>query len=357
MQLYWTTERERGTTLSAQAVEMARAAGDSATLLYTLAARHAALWGPDAVDEQLAVADEVVRLAESSGDRERGLVGLGWRLNDLLVLGDRTAVDDAVGTLVQWSVEARQPAHRWYATHCQAMLAMLDGRFDEVEDLISTALAFNPQVHDQSASQSWAIQMYALRAEQGRLDELEPVLTAAAALYDAVPAWRGALAWLYAETGREAECRAEFERLADDDFRGLPHDGNWLTGIAYSAAACAYLGDAARATVLYEQLLPYGKLNVVTGLGISYVGSVELYLGLVAATAARWDDADRHFTSARRVHEGLRSSPWVARTEHEHAQMLMAWGRAEDRDRASRLLASAQATAEDLGMTRLIERG
>jgi DNA-binding SARP family transcriptional activator/tetratricopeptide (TPR) repeat protein len=356
MQLYWTSERDHGMTLSGQAVEMARAVDDSATLLYTLAARHASLWGPDAVDEQLAVADEVVHLAESSGDRERGLVGLGWRLTDLLVLGDRTAVDDAVETCARWAVELRQPAHSWYATHCQAMLAMLDGRFDEVEDLISTALAFNPQVHDQSASQSWAIQMYALRGEQGRLGELEPVLTAATELYDAVPAWRGALAWLYAETGQEAECRTEFERLSEDDFGGLPRDGNWLTGVAYSAGACAYLGDADRAAVLHEQLLPYVGLNVVTGLGISYVGSVELYLGLVARAAARWDDADRHFTSARRVHERLRSPPWVAHTEHEHARMLMARGRAEDRERARDLLASAQATADALGMTRLIER-
>ena len=214
MQLYWTNEREHGAALGAQAVDMARAEGNPTTLLYTLAARHAAMWGPDAVDEQLVVANEVVRLAASSGDRERGLVGLGWRLNDLLVLGDRAAVDDGVDTLVRWAVELRQPTHRWYATHCQAMLALLDGRLDEVEDLISTALAFNPQVHDQSASQSWAIQMYALRDEQGRLGELEPVLTAATELYEAVPAWRSALALHYAETGREAECRREFERLA-----------------------------------------------------------------------------------------------------------------------------------------------
>ena len=355
MQLYWTTERERGTTMSAQAVEMARAAGDSGTLLYTLGAHHAALWGPDAVNEQLAVAEELARLAESCGDHERGLVGLGWRLTDLLVLGDRTAVEGAVDTMVRWALELRQPTHRWYATHCQAMLAMLDGRFDEVEELISTALAFNPQVHDQSASQSWAIQMYALRNEQGRLGELEPVLTAATELYEAVPSWRAALAYLYAQTGQEAECRKEFERLAEDDFGGLPRDGIWLTGAAYCARACAYLGDAGRAVVLHEQLLPYAELNVVTGLGISYVGSVELYLGLLAATAARWDEADRHFSSARRVHEALRSSPWVAHTDYEHARMLMARGREEDRDRAGDLLENARATAERLGMTRLSE--
>jgi DNA-binding SARP family transcriptional activator/tetratricopeptide (TPR) repeat protein len=353
MQLYWTAERERGVTLSAQAVEMARAAGDSATVLYTLAARHAALWGPDDVQEQLAVADEVVRLAESCGDRERGLVGLGWRITDLLVLGERTAVDDAVDTCARWALELRQPAHTWYAKHCQAMLAMLDGRFHEVEDLITTALAFNPQVHDQSASQSWAIQMYALRGEQGRLGELEPVLTAASDLYEAVPAWRAALTWLYAQAGLDADCRREFEILAKDDFGRLPRDGNWLTGMAYCARTCAYLGDVDRAGVLHEQLLPYDRLNVVTGLAISCPGSVELHLGMVAATAERWDEADRHFTSARAMDERLRSPPLAAHTEHEHARMLMARGRAEDRGRARDLLASAHATAEALGMTRL----
>src|SRR4029453_10495746 len=130
--------------------------------------------------------------AESFGDRERGLAGLGWRITDLLVLGDRAAVDDAVETCVTWAEAIRQRAHRWYATHSLAMLAMLDGRYEGVEELVSTALSLNPQVHDQSASQSWAIQMYGLRSEQGRLGELE-LMVAGTRLYTTVPAWRCAL--------------------------------------------------------------------------------------------------------------------------------------------------------------------
>jgi hypothetical protein len=123
--------------------------------------------------------------------------------------------------------------------------------------------------------------------------------------------------------------------------------------MAYCARSCAYLGDAERAAVLHDQLLPYAGLNVVTGLAISCPGSVEFHLGLVAVTAARWDDAERHFTSARGMDERLRSPPLAAQTECEHGRMLMARGRAEDRDRARELLASAHATAEALGMTRL----
>jgi tetratricopeptide (TPR) repeat protein len=342
--------------MSARAVEMARAAGDPATLLYTLAARHAAMWSPDAPEEQLAVADEVVRLAESCGDRERGLAGLGWRITDLLVLGERHAVDESIRLCLHWAESLPQPAHTWYATHSLAMIAMVDGRFDSVEDLTSTALSFNPQLHDQSASQSWAIQIYALRGEQGRLGELEELMVAGADLYPTVPAWRCALAVLYAEIGREADCRAELERVAERDFAGLPRDGNWLTGMAYAARACAWLGDRKRAAVLYAQLLPYAPLNVVIGLGIHYPGAVEQFLGLLATTLGRWDEAEGHFEAARAMHERMRAPPLGAHTDHEHARMLLARGRPEDRPRADELLKRAAATAASLGMTRLSER-
>jgi tetratricopeptide (TPR) repeat protein len=353
MQLYWTSDREHGKEISARAVAMARASANPETVLYTLAARHAAMWGPDAVKEQLAVADEVVRLAESSGDRERGLAGLGWRITDVLVLGDRPALDGAVHTCVRWAESIRQPAHRWYATHSLAMLAMLDGRFDTVEGLASTALSFNPQLHDQSASQSWAIQMYALRTEQARLGELEELMAAGVELYPMVPAWRSALAFLYAEIGRAGECRAEFETLAAGDFAGIPRDGNWLTSAGYAARTCASLEDRARAAILYEQLRPYAPLNVVIGLGIHYGGSVELHLGQLATTLERWDEAERHFDAARAMHERMRSPPMRAHTDHQHARFLLKRGRPEDLPRARELLDGAAAAARALGMTRL----
>jgi DNA-binding SARP family transcriptional activator len=353
MQLYWTVGREGGKEISARAVDMARASADPQTILYTLAARHAAMWGPDAVHEQLAVADEVVRLAERSGDRERGLAGLGWRITDLLVLGEREAVDDAIETCVRWAESIRQPAHRWYAMHALAMLALMDGRFDAVEELTSEALRLNPQLHDESASQSWAIQMFALREEQSRLGELEEVMRAGVELYPVVPAWRSALAWVYADGGRESECRAEFEQLAADDFSALPRDGNWLTAMAYAARTCEWLGDRDRAAILYEQLLPYARLNVVIGLAIYVVGAVEQFLGLLATSGERWDDAERHLDAARAMHERMRSPPLAAHTDYRRAKMLLARGRPEDAARARGLLDRAADSARSLGMTRL----
>jgi hypothetical protein len=179
------------------------------------------------------------------------------------------------------------------------------------------------------------------------------VVRAAVELYPVVPAWRGALAWLYAETGRSDECRAEFETLAERDFEGIPRDGIWLTSVAFAARNCAWLGDGARAAVLHGLLTPYARLNVVTGLGILYVGSVELFLGQLAATAERFDEAERHFDAARAMHEQMRSPPLRAHTDHHHARMLLTRARPEDRARARELLDRAAASSEALGMTRL----
>ena len=45
------------------------------------------------------------------------------------------------------------------------------------------------------------------------------------------------------------------------------------------------------------------------GVGIYMVGSVEQFLGLLATTAERWDDAERHLDAARAMHERMRFPP------------------------------------------------
>jgi DNA-binding NarL/FixJ family response regulator len=47
---------------------------------------------------------------------------------------------------------------------------------------------------------------------------------------------------------------------------------------------------------------------------------------------------------------------WLARTEYEHARMLVARGRTEDRRRAGPLLGQAGARAERIGMRGLLAR-
>ncbi len=76
---------------------------------------------------------------------------------------------------------------------------------------------------------AFAVQMFALRKEQGRLGEMEATQKALAQQYPKIPLMRTALALIYTQLGRQAEARDEFERLAANDFADLPMIGcGWL---------------------------------------------------------------------------------------------------------------------------------
>jgi hypothetical protein len=57
-------------------------------------------------------------------------------------------------------------------------------------------------------------------------------------------------------------------------------------------------GDGARAAVVYDALLPYAERNASVGFAAGTFGACARYLGLLAATRGRLDDAVRHLADA-----------------------------------------------------------
>jgi hypothetical protein len=85
-------------------------------------------------------------------------------------------------------------------------------------------------------------------------------------------------------------------------------------------------------------------------------GSAERSLGLLAATASRYDEAARHFEAAIAENTRIGAAPWVAHAQHDYARALLARGRADDRLRAGELLRRAGESARTHGMTELLAR-
>jgi class 3 adenylate cyclase len=196
----------------------------------------------------------------------------------------------------------------------------------------------------------------ALRREQGRAQELEPALRGFVQQYPLVPAWRTGLAYLYSELGREAETREQFEFMAADNFAALPNDANWSVGAALLAQACAFLGDAERAAVLYARMLPHATRSTNVGAGAGILGCLSRPLGLLATTLWRWEDAERHFRYALDVHARMGASTWLAWTHYSYAEMLHRRHAEGDREKALEQVNSALDIAQDLGMKALLER-
>src|SRR4029450_11925039 len=128
----------------------------------------------------------------------------------------------------------------------QVMRALLDGRFAEGEQLAQQALAIGQRLQAEGVDGTFGVQMFTLRREQGRLQELAPVVRHFVQQHGAASSWRPGLALIYSELGREREARATFEQLAAHDFADLPQDALWLTSITYLAAGVALRGDVAR---------------------------------------------------------------------------------------------------------------
>jgi tetratricopeptide (TPR) repeat protein len=194
------------------------------------------------------------------------------------------------------------------------------------------------------------VQLFMLHRERGRLEEARELLTRSAAEYPDYELWDCALAQITAALGLEAESKQTFEALAMDDFAGLPFDQNaWFAGMAFLAETAASLGDMERASVLHAQLLPYADRVAVIYPEIS-TGAVSRYLGMLAATMARWSDAERHFEEALEMNTRIGARPWLAHTQGDCARMLSARGNAGDRERALELARQALQGYEDLGM-------
>jgi len=145
-----------------------------------------------------------------------------------------------------------------------------------------------------------------------------------------------------------------FERLAADDFAGLPRNHLFLYHVAALAIVAHALDDPTRAATLYELLAPYADHNVlVARLPLGTLGSSRQFLGLLAAAMGRWDDALVQLDAAVQAHERIGAVPLQARSRHRYAKVLLARGRPEDRARAQQHLEWAGAAARRLGMRRL----
>jgi eukaryotic-like serine/threonine-protein kinase len=341
--------RERAASLSREAVEMARRLGDPATLAYALDARHVVIWGPDSCDERAALTNEITRLAEEAEEEERAFQGRFWRLESLLEAGDLPAVRHELGAAAGIAEQLGQPAQLWYVAVTRALLALFEGRFDHAEDLVERALGLGQRAQSWEALVYYRMQMFALRSAQGRLVELEATIRESVDEYPAYRVFGCVLASLYCELGREAECRDAFERLAASDFAELPRDEEWLFGLSLLAPVCAFIGDTRRALLLHDLLAPYAHLNAVSVPDVS-TGAVSRPLGVLAATAGNPERAARHFEDALVRNARMGARPWLARTQHEYAETLVACGRPEDGGKARELLALSIETYRQLGM-------
>jgi DNA-binding SARP family transcriptional activator len=335
---------EKGSALSAEALAIARELEDPATLAYAISARLYATRAPTNLEERWRLTGELIQAADS----EQAFEGHAYRTIVLFARGDIPGVRADLSDMGRLAEQLTQPSQRWWVAVTSATLALLEGRFDEAEKLIDYARTQGEYAQGYDARNFYQLQRFALCREQGRLAEVLADLELAAGADPSRPLLRCALAMACWELGRRDDARRLVDQLAHDGFAELPVNNDWLLSAALLAEFVASTGDRSRAKALSQRLAPYNGLNVDTE-EVS-TGAVSRYLGLLAATAGRFDQAVHHFEDALAMNQAMGALPWTARTQHDYAQLLLARNTAGNGRRARELLGAARATYRELHM-------
>ena len=195
-----------------------------------------------------------------------------------------------------------------------------------------------------------------MRWQQGRTGELKPLIEASRKNEPGVALWAAVLAFIESESGRQAEARAQFEELAADRFESLTREDSGLVVLVLASLVCTALGDGIRAEQLYGLLLPYEGRNIVVSEGVAAVGAASQYLGMLAATARRPDDAERHLRDAIQLNSRTGARPWLAQSQYELARVMLSRRRTGDRKASGELLRAALGIARDGGLRGLQDK-
>jgi tetratricopeptide (TPR) repeat protein len=281
-------------------------------------------------------------------------VGTARSIYALFEAGEVARLDRAMEEHESVVRQIRQPQYTYEQAGFGTMRALLEGRFTDAEQLALQALTLGQRLQLESAEGIFGMQMFMLRREQGRLREVAPIVEMFVQEHSS-SSWKPGLALMYMELGLSDKARTVFEELAVNEFMGIQQDGVWAASITFLVEVCASLGDSDRAEVLYRLLSPYAGYAVVASEWASF-GAASRFLGQLAATMGRWQEAKEHFEEALEMNTRMGARPWLAHSGYQYALMLLARSAPGDIERARILLDEAETISRQLGMRSLETR-
>ena len=183
--------------------------GDPATLAYVLDGHYSALMWPETAEQRLAIADEIVALAEQVADNERAAAGRLYRVIANMELGRMIEAERELDIIAEQAAALRQPAQLWIAAASRANLALFQGRFDASPSTHRRGPALGERAQRRDAVLSHRLQLFVLDREIGGNAEIEALINDAVSEFPTRPVFRCALAYIHAELGDASRAQAD----------------------------------------------------------------------------------------------------------------------------------------------------
>jgi class 3 adenylate cyclase/tetratricopeptide (TPR) repeat protein len=353
LELYFTPRQEVGAEVSAEAIAMARKLADDDALGFALVCAHTALSDPGHLDDRLRLSTELVEVGERVGNAEFALIGHVHRACDLLEVA---RVDEArrEAEACAYLVDLLgQPINRYFVSWLQSTLALLEGRFDDAEQLAREALEIGVAAEHPDAHVVFATQAVVLGLQRGDLSHLVPIAEQLRDEFSELTSWPAAVTLVMTLGGREAEAR-ELLHECTADIDAIAFSATWFGAMVALTEVARMLDEPTCAPLIYERLAPFADRIAVVSLNLSEVGPIHRPLGVLAGLMADYPRAEAHFEAALATAAAIGAPPHTARTQVDYARMLLQRGGDGDAAQAAARLEAAGPTARALGMEGLV---
>lgn len=351
---FYSGEQDRVASLSAAALDLARASHDDHALIDALRARQEALPGPAGRAERLLLATEMLALAQRTNSARTAMWGELWRIDALVESGQLAAAAEELPALRVAVDRVGGPVSAWHLDRVTACVAHAQGRY--------SAAAAGRRGYDRMrvvepapATGAFAAIQCALAHHIGVNDE---VVALARHPFEPPPRFT-TMAWLSRAilllcAGLPDEAMASYQQAGPLEAWSLPAFFV-LPGYVYGALAATRLGRHDDLTVLLDRLEQY-RGEHATGNGVAYMGPTELTLGRGAAALGRLDLAVDDLAVAADQADRAGAPGYVAEARYHLAATLLTRGGPGDRDRAAAAARDADRLARALGMAAYTDR-
>ena len=332
VELTFSGEWERRLAVSDEAVAVARRLGSPAPLAQALTMRFVPTWMPQTLEERLANTSEALRLADELGDPWAQFHAARWRFVGLVQSGALAAAGPVLSREVELARRLGDPTTGWLSAYDRATLVLIAGKLEEAEQLATGAVATATGSGPRDPRPIFATLLTAIRYEQGRLPELQPMIAAAVAENPGLPVLRAMLALGYAEGELRDEARNLLAIDLESGFADVPADPTWLAALGIYAHVAADLGDRAAAEALYALLVPWTDQILYAGVGVW--GSVDRAVGRLGIVLGRFEEAETRLCRAIERAARIGAPIWLAHGQLDLAGLLLARDAPGDRERA-----------------------
>jgi class 3 adenylate cyclase/tetratricopeptide (TPR) repeat protein len=342
----------RRLALSDEALALAEASGDEATIVRVLIQVALILRVPSLLQQSLRRSADALARAEKIGDPVLLFEAAALRSVIAIQAADVVEVDRSIEIARSLAGRLNQPTITWVHTVERATRSLIAGDTDSAEQLAIEALKIGTESGQPDAALFFGAHYLEVSWQRGAVADLVPLIEQTIAENPGFPSMLAALALAHVEANHIDEAS---RILADGTSSGpdTPSSGAWLTDQTIWAEVAIERRHAESAARLFERLAPWADQFSAGALSVE--GPVSHYLGGLATVLGRYDEAESHFVQSAAVSDRVGAKFFAARTDLLWGRMLAERRVLGDTERARNLLSKARSAAAANGY-RAVER-